>query len=185
MKRLASLFAFLFIAAHLPAQVLITDFGSNEISNTDGSLTIVLGPTSSTISGSDAGSAYFFLSTPSIDLSGYTGDLSLTGTFNSGTSTASFEIQLFDDNDNFARFQGDWDNFTVGVPSTVTLTYIGSEGVVGNITIVGFVGSGGGLPTINFTADTLTTAVPEPSTYALLALGVGAVLIFRRRLRVA
>jgi len=106
--------------------------------------------------------------------------IQLTGTM-SGTNAASiFSVDLFNGAQNQTRtYSGNLSGFGTGSPATVVLTFVSETASFNDIAAFVFTGAGAGAA-VNFTFDSLE-AIPEPSTYALLALGLGSLVFFRKR----
>ena len=99
-----------------------------------------------------------------------------------------FTFKLFDTSFNeVAEYSGTTNSFTTGTSqsdsaaySYLNLTPVGSPNL-SNVGYLQFTFDGGAVTNMSFQAVS-TTAVPEPSTYALLAIGaVGLFFSFRRR----
>ncbi len=102
--------------------------------------------------------------------------MSITGT----NPDLPFSLQLYDDSFNVINT---YSGFTTGATSSTFLPVslaVAGTGVLSSVAGAQFTWDGGG--TINATAEKISV-VPEPSTYALLALAGGALtaLRFRRR----
>lgn len=182
MKKIAIL-ALVFLGANLlPAQVLITGFGTGQISNPSGSFTFHIYSTYTNLSGVDTNSFYGDVS--SVNILNSSSSVVLTGTFNSGTATSNFQVHLFDEDGDALIYEGNWTSFIPGQVTALTLPYFGSD-LAGNgtfsnnVALVGIATGGGGLGTINFDADTLA-AVPENSSFHLAAIGMFLIIAMRR-----
>lgn len=117
------------------------------------------------------------LGTP-VNISTNVSRLQLTGVLNSATPTTnSFTISLFDSSLNEADYTFHWSSFAGG-PVSIVGTLGANSGFNGTVSSFLIVPGGaiGDVSTIGFTFDSLmAVAVPEPSTYALMALGLGVV----------
>lgn len=165
--------------------VTLTGFGTGEFSKTFSDFTTTQTATTFNISGTDFGlSLYGTISPSPINIFGNTVSLSLTGTF-TGTATSPFQIDLFDNAGNDVLYQANFSAFTQGVESTVTLLpVVGGTGVFNNnVVSIGLLTSGTG-SSVNLTLNNLAAGpVPEPSTWASLAFGIGVLSLVMRRKR--
>jgi hypothetical protein len=172
------------------ADVLLTGFGTGQITVLPAT-TFTATQTSSTlnIAGTDGGTASFQALFPTVNITGNTLQLALTGTINGTNPASTFEIDLYDGNV-FREYQSNFSNFGSGTEKTVDLTLLGSDVGFDPTQVQGLaIFFGGTGSTLNFTFDQLsavgaTSVVPEPSTYALLALGFATLGFAYRRRRV-
>lgn len=179
----ATLLASTALSAHA---LSLTGFSNTEFTVTysDFSSTIE-GASSLQVIGSDFGDGvYGTLNTP-IELGSATDYLLLTGYY-TGTSTARFDIQLVDEDGDTLTYVADFISFTQGAPSTVRLDFWSAEGFFnGPVVMVALITSGTG-DSVNLTMDHLSAeAVPEPTTWTLLAAAAGMIVLFFRRRKVA
>jgi hypothetical protein len=176
---------FLITVASVSAAVPITGFGTTDFSAGFSDFTTTTPTTNNVqIIGNDSNIFFGSILPSSVNITGNTAQLQLTGTF-TGTATSGFDFELFDSGSGSLLYHFNYASFTVGVPMTVTANLQSTSGVFnGLVASIGFSGSGLGSSTVNFTLDNLVAgvAVPEPSTYALLALGVVGLVAYRRRL---
>jgi len=115
-----------------------------------------------------------------VDISGNLMELSFTGTF-TGTAAGNYQIELFDADGDSRIYVGNWGSFTQSVPTTVSLAFSSFSGVFSGTTVsLGLSTTGTGSGTINLTMDSLQ-AVPEPTTWVLLAGSFTALMVFRKR----
>jgi len=104
----------------------------------------------------------------------------LTGTMSGTNAASNFSVDLFNGALNQTRtYSGNLSGFGSGSPATVVLTFVSETAPFNDIAAFSFTGAGTG-DAVNFTFDSLE-AIPEPSTYALLALGLGSLVFFRMR----
>ena len=143
-----------------------------------GSLTTTSASVTNASNDSSSNGIFATLTTP-VAITGNTSQLTLTGTLNSATpGTNTFSITLYDSSFNTLVYQFNWSSFTGTNPVAVTASLVAPDasfnGTVSNWGL-GLFGPGGDSPTtVSFTFDDLQSgAVPEPSTYALLTLGLG------------
>ena len=190
MIKLTKLVAALILAGSVSLQAqTITGFGSGDflINDANSSFDIGTSPvqtsSATTFSGVDGGTGFYVvLNTPVALVSGFAANpLNLTATLNVANSNA-FTLELFDVNGVSAAYSGVWSSFTTGASTPVTLTYGSTApGFTGTVIAV-LLGTGGTGQTLNVTLDTLTVAVPEPSTYAALSgIAVLGFVAYRRR----
>lgn len=117
--------------------------------------------------------------------------IAITGQIDAGNATTSISVGFFDDNGDSQAFSVLTSSFQLGTPTTVYIPLVWST--VDPTLIAGW-NIGGGAPspgqnTFRMTFDNLaltltsTPAVPEPSTYAQIALGLGALGFFAYRRR--
>jgi hypothetical protein len=165
---------------------VMTDFGSSSYSITFADFTTNQTANSLHLTGDDFGSSiYGNLATP-FDLGGSMDSLSLTASY-SGPSTARFDVALFDADGDSLNFTGYFSSFTPGVTSTLTLNFGFAEGTFnGPVRTVAIIanGIGGANSGVDLTVYNLS-AIPEPSTWALMLLGTTGVLIAIRRRKTA
>lgn len=175
---------FLFLSLLLSAQttqavVIITGFGTGDFTATFTDFTPSQTATTYQIIGNDLNSLYGSISTP-VNISGSMTSLSLLGTF-TGTAANNFQMELFDADGDSRIYQGNWSGFTPSVPTSVSLGFLSETGTFnGTVVSIGFITAGSGLGSVNLVLDTLT-AVPEPSTYALLVGGLAGIWALRRQ----
>lgn len=173
------------ILINADAQVSITNWGSAQLTETFSDFSSDLQTGSSiTLVGVEGNSYFGDLATP-VSLSSISPvpEITLTGIW-SGASTGGFAVELFDSNGNSRQYNGSFTSFTPSVSSTVTAAFAGQTGSFNNtVNSLGFTASGALGASVNLQLTNLT-AVPESSTYALMALG-GLVLFFIARRRKA
>jgi len=106
--------------------------------------------------------------------------IQLTGTMSGTNAATNFSVDLFNGALTQSRtYSGNLGGFGTGSPATVVLTFVSETAAFNDIGGFVYTGAGTGDP-VNFTFDSLE-AIPEPSTYALLALGLGSLVFFRMR----
>ncbi len=132
------------------------------------------------MTGTDFGSSvYGTLETP-IVIDGSASYLMLTGTY-TGTSTARFDLMLFDEDGDSLNYFAYFTAFSPGAPATIRMDFLMAEGVFnGPVTRIGMVANGIGSGSVNLTMNSVD-AVPEPSTWMLLTASVGVLAFLRRR----
>jgi len=106
--------------------------------------------------------------------------IQLTGTLFGVNALSNFTVELFNSDFSQSRnYSGNLSGFVSGSPATVVLAFVSETAAFNGIGGFQYTGNGTGDP-VNFTFDSLE-AIPEPSTYALLALGLGSLVFFRMR----
>jgi len=172
----AGLLASSALSAHA---VILTGFGDSEYHITFSDFTPTQTRTSLNLSGSDFGSGvYGTLDTP-ITIDGSASYLTLTGTY-SGSSSARFDIMLFDEDGDSLNYFSYFNAFPAGVPATIRMDFLMEDGVFnGPVVMIGLVANGIG-SSVNLTLDSVA-AVPEPSTWMLLGASVCVLALLRRR----
>ncbi|MDX2079494.1 MAG: PEP-CTERM sorting domain-containing protein [Terrimicrobiaceae bacterium] len=157
------------------AAVLITDFGPSATNGGSWSYN----PATSTLSGIE-GLGDLIFGSPSFADIGSNGQLSLTANVTTAPA-AGFTVVLEDASFVTATATFDWADFIGG--QTVVANLVPSIGFDSSNIVGWSLFSGGSGGSINATLDTLS-AVPEPTTWALAALGATSVLVLRRRRQV-
>ncbi|MEM9445226.1 MAG: PEP-CTERM sorting domain-containing protein [Verrucomicrobiota bacterium] len=122
----------------------------------------------------------------SFDLTGIT-DISINGLVANGNSMPDFQILLFDSADQVVA-TADFltASFTDSFTSVTSDSFTLGSGDLTDVKLIRFLGNGSFNTTfLNAEIDSITAVgvavIPEPSTYALLALGAVALLIVRRK----
>lgn len=165
------------------APVFITNFGNSTFTENGGS-TFGFSQTASSISltGIEGDSLYGDVPVQ-VDISSQLDFLSIEGNY-TGTYNGQFNIELFDADGDSRLYTASFASFTPSVSSSVTAAFAAETGTFnGNVLTIGFSASGFGSDTTNITLTNLTTAVPEPTTWALFATGLAAAMVFRARRR--
>ncbi len=181
MKPLTILAALLSLALRPAAAQVLTNFGSDQFTITYSDFTDTQTPTSLHISGTDFGSELSgIVSTVIIPASAV--QLTLTGTLSGSDPGSAFQIALLDTADNAIYFDGSWSSFSPGVETSVVLNrYAPVPAFNGNVVRIALFTAGTG-SSLNFSLKELkTTAVPEPSLSLALLIGLGGLLVLRRR----
>lgn len=176
------LFCLAILSAPVNGAVLITDFGSSQFTidgDTTSFATVNQSPTSVTLSGTDLN--IFAGTFSSVDISSQTA-IQLTAQISGSNPGSKFKVELFDSSFSVAgEYEGFLSNFST-TASALTLDFVLSG--PGSFTdIIGFQysGQGTGVP-VNGLNLMSVTAVPEPSTWVLITIGLFCGLIlFRNR----
>ncbi|MDZ4789086.1 MAG: PEP-CTERM sorting domain-containing protein [Blastochloris sp.] len=108
--------------------------------------------------------------------------IQLTGTLSDMTNAATnFSVDLFNAALTHSRtYSGNLNSFVLNSSTTVVLTFVSETLSFNDIGGFQYTGNGTASLPVNFTFDSLE-AIPEPSTYALLALGLGSLVFLRMR----
>jgi hypothetical protein len=186
MKLTSIIIAILASIAPAFAQVSLTGFGTGDYSDASS------GPqaptffsqtsTNATVSMNNDGQMQGTFSAKNI--TAFTSSLQLTAT-KTTNSTFPFSLELYDGSV-FQTYTGTWNDFTMGSPSTATLSFGAPQAGFNFTNVTGMVLTMGGTSgqSVTVTLDQLT-AVPEPSTYAavfgLACLGTAIVRKHKRR----
>lgn len=183
MKKVLAIIAIFVVAAGYAhaSSTTVTLFGTSSFTPTFSSFT-TSDQTANwyQVVGNDFGSAFYGDLPSPVNITGDTFQLSLTATY-VGTAASNFQIDLFDGNGNDRLYQGNFSSFTQNVSSTVLLSFVSQTGSFDatDVTSLGFLTDGTG-SSVNITATQVAalSAIPEPSTFALLGFGIP--LLFRR-----
>ena len=182
-KAILSLVATIALSANSFANITITNWGSLQLAESFSDWSSTTPSFSSlTLVGTEGNQYFGELNTPvSITSISPVSQIQVTGVY-SGASTGGFSIELFDIDGDSRQYNGFFTNFTPNVSSVVTANFAFETGVFNpTVTRISFVASGSGTSSANIQLSNLS-AVPEPSTYALLAIAaVGFFLSIRRR----
>lgn len=184
MSRLKN-FAAVVVAAALPAMAQAADFNLTGGSGTTASATFSSGGIGLTVTGPSLGgsldvtrsSGGLGVSTGFLDAAGIGNNESLTLTFSQVVNLTSLKLAEWDipDNATLSWAGGSRNLVGDGIVSTDTETL---SGVVGQVfTLKGT----SALTTFRLNGLTAVAAVPEPSTYALMGLGLAGIAAVRRR----
>jgi hypothetical protein len=167
--------------------ILITGFGSTaeapaSVFTVDGAsssfTTITQAALNTNVVGTDSGQI-FAGTFATINIAGLN-TIQLTGTMSGVNAESNFSVELFDPTLNFSRtYSGNLVGFGTVNPATVVLTFVSQTAAFNDIGGFQYTGNGAGAA-VNFTFNSLE-AIPEPSTYALLALGLGSLVFLRMR----
>jgi len=162
--------------------ISITNWGSDQLTQSFSDWTSATPASNSlTLVGTEGQQYFGDLTTPvSITSISPVLQIQVTGVF-TGVTTGGFSIELFDADGDSRQYNGFFTEFTPSVSSTVTANFAVETGVFNpTVTGVSFVASGAGTASANIQLTNLT-AVPEPSTYALMALGCLVLFFIARR----
>ena len=165
------------------ANISITNWGSAQLTESFSDWTSATPSSNSLTLVGTEGQQYFGSLTTPVSISSISPVLQIevTGIF-TGATTGGFSIELFDADGDSRQYNGFFTNFTPSVSSTVTANFATETGIFNpTVASLSFVVLGAGSASANIQLSNLT-AVPEPSTYALMALG-GLVLFFMVRRR--
>ncbi len=180
----AFLIAAMMVQAH--GQILITGFGTgapNPYTVTFSNFTDTQTASTLEISGNDFTNTLVGNVTP-VSV-GNPSSLQLTASYSSlSTSTANFQIELVDSNSNGLIYQGNLNSFSPrNSDVTLQLNFFGTDGAFNGIVSTVAFSPGGSGSSLDLTLNTLTTTAPEPSAFALLAIGAVVVAGGTRILR--
>jgi len=171
-------------AAH--ANINLASFGSGQFTVTDGGNSFSSGVQTATgyeVSGNDGPSLLYGTLPSAVDITGNDNFLCLTAIF-FGTANTNFQIDLFDSAGNDRTYLGSFAAFVPNVQMTITLGKGVTTGAFDTAHIVGLelATAGGGSYSVDLTMKTLTaSAVPEPSDWILLAVGLVTTFAFFRK----
>lgn len=158
---------------------VLTTWGTSDFLNPTTSFSNTTYTANSTsIIGSDFGSSLFGELNSSVNIL-TTDVISLTGVY-SGTATSIFQIEFFDEDGDSRIYQSSWADFTIGIPSTVQLSFVGATGgAFGLAASLDLLTAGSGNQ-VNMLLTELT-AIPEPNT-AILVI-ISGILALGRQVR--
>lgn len=168
-----SAIAFLFVSLSFSQAQIITNFGTN--AQNGGAWTYNSG--SSTITGTESLGDLLFGGTSFLNYSGAI-QFSLTATATTAP-TGSFNLSLEDNTGKVASASFFWSDFTGG--ATVNAPILFQSGFALNNVVGWSLDSGGSGQAINVTLSSASAVIPEPTTMALFAASLTAVMVLRRR----
>lgn len=181
--KICSLTGAFFYFAFIQAQaVIVTDFGTPAflVDTTVTDFIYTQNSTAAICTGTDVN--YFAGTFTPFDSTGYTTFL-LTAAITGPNPGSQFAVELYNTAlTDYRLYDGFMSSFGSG-PTTVTLNFVSQTAAFNDIAGFMFYGIGAFVPlTITFYH---LEAIPEPHTYALLACGLGVLLIARKRRKVA
>lgn len=190
MKKYILALAFSVVGVASTNAQIITGFGSSQVNPVP--ITALqtgwTGTQTSTvlnIVGTDIAGGIYSTNAASVTLNNLS-QLTLTGQLTSMAPlpTSPFFVVLYDDSFNTLTYEFNWSSFSNGSLDSVTATSPVDSAFDGQVDSWGLQVDGTGTP-FTFTFDQLAApseaAVPEPSTYAMLGLGMLALVVWQRR----
>jgi len=173
-NKIYAVFVMLIAFTSLSKAQLVTNFGASAIAGG----TWVYTPGTSSLSGTEAGGDLLFNTTPLV--LNLTGSSQIRITANVTTAPGGgFTFVLQDAQNDEVQAAFDWSSFVGGATITSNLS-INALFNYGDVVGWNLSGGGSGLA-IAATLTSATAVIPEPSTYALLALGLGGLVLMRMR----
>lgn len=179
MKKIVLSAVAILIALPLNAAVLITGFGTSEFTIDGGTTdfpTTSQTATSTTAVGTDTN--IIAGTFDAVDIGGFS-QIELVASITGANPNSQFIVDLF--NTGFTESQT-YSGFLISygaAPSPLILTFVSQTAVFTDIAGFVFTGAGAGAP-LNITFDSVS-AVPEPTTCALIAGSLMLAITFRRR----
>jgi len=177
LKHVVMVLALVVFAASQANAQIITGYGTGDYLPGFTTFTGTQTATSYEISGADNNSAFGNLQT-SVLVNTPTA-LTLLANYSTGTSTAPFNIELFDSNGNGVLYSASLNSFTPhGSNVAINLLFAGQDELNsvnfnGTVSSIQFLAGGTATATFDMILDNLSvaTATPEPSSMALMLIG--------------